>query len=43
MEKDLKFKEDQLARTQEANIGQGAMISNLETQLKQTNQTVKNL
>ena len=30
MEKDLKFKEDQLLRTQEANVGQGAMINNLE-------------
>ena len=34
MEKDLKFKEDQLSRTQEANVGQGAMINNLEQQLK---------
>lgn len=34
MEQDLKFKEDQLSRTQEANVGQAAMINNLEQQLK---------
>lgn len=34
IEKDLKFKDEQLERAQEANAGQGAVIADLDNQLK---------
>ena len=43
LEKDLKFKEDQLQRSQDANAAQGALISHLQEQDRQNQQTIKNL
>lgn len=43
MEKDLKFKEEQLERVHEANAGQGAMISDLDRKLKASTIAFNNL
>ena len=43
LEKDLKFKEEQLTRTQEANAGQASVMNSLQSEIRKQKATIDTL